>query len=161
MHVDGAYGLAYKLVPRWAALFAGIDRADSISWDPHKQFGAPIPSSVLFVKNRADFERMAVFSAYFNRNDARYPNPGLKSAPSTRPFSALPLVTSMLHQGLRGVIERLEAPLLAMKDLAARLAHAPDIQLAHTPDLGVLCFRFVAKGKKDPCWRSSLSVQLR
>jgi L-2,4-diaminobutyrate decarboxylase len=149
MHVDGAYGFPYKLVPDWTALFAGIERADSVCWDPHKQLGVPIPSSLLFVKNRANFERIAVFSAYFNRADARYPNPGLKSAPSTRPLSALPLVTSILHQGVRGVIARLQAPLVAMKGLAERLQHASDIQMAHTPDLGVLCFRFMAEGKTD------------
>jgi glutamate/tyrosine decarboxylase-like PLP-dependent enzyme len=149
MHVDAAYGFAYKLVPSSAALFHGIERADSVCWDPHKQLGVPVPSSLLFVKNRADFERMSVFSAYFNRDEARYPNPGLKSAPSTRPLAALALVTSILHQGMRGVVERLEAPLAAIKGLAARLEHEPDIHVPHTPDLGVLCFRFLPKDKTE------------
>ena len=55
LHVDGAYGYAYKLVPEWTPLFAGDDRADSITWDPHKQLGIPIPNSVLFVNNKQDF----------------------------------------------------------------------------------------------------------
>ena len=149
MHVDGAYGFAYKLVREWAGLFAGIERADSVCWDPHKQFGAPIPSSILFVKNRAEFTRMAVHSAYFNREEGRYPNPGLKSAPSTRPLAALALVTSMLHQGTRAVIERLEAPLAAMRGLAAYLELRKDIHVAHPPDLGVLCFRFVGEQETE------------
>ncbi len=93
LHVDGAYGYAYKLVPEWTKLFAGDDQADSISWDPHKQLGAPIPNSILFVKQRTDFARMALHSHYFNRAEDSEPNPGLKSPPSTRPMSALPLVT--------------------------------------------------------------------
>jgi glutamate/tyrosine decarboxylase-like PLP-dependent enzyme len=149
MHVDAAYGFAYKLVPRSTALFLGIERADSVCWDPHKQLGVPIPSSLLFVKKRADFARMNVFSAYFNRDENRYPNPGLKSAPSTRPLAALPLVTSMLHQGMRRVVERLDAPLAAIQGLAAHLALVPDIDMPHTPDLGVLCFRFLAKDKSE------------
>jgi L-2,4-diaminobutyrate decarboxylase len=149
MHVDAAYGLAYKLVPSRAALFDGIDRADSVCWDPHKQLGVPIPSSLLFARNKADFERMAVSSVYFNREEPAYPNPGLKSAPSTRPLAALPLVTSLLHQGLGGVIERLEAPLEAVSGLVVHLEAQPDIFLAHSPDLGVLCFRFLASGGTD------------
>jgi L-2,4-diaminobutyrate decarboxylase len=149
MHVDGAYGLAYKLVPRCASLFEGIERADSVSWDPHKQLGVPIPSSLLFVRDRTDFQRMAVFSPYFNRDESRYPNPGLKSAPSTRPLAALPLVTSLLHQGIGGVIERLEAPLDAIGGLVAYLAHQPEIRVAHSPDLGVICFRFESEGRTD------------
>ncbi|MEZ4584278.1 MAG: aminotransferase class V-fold PLP-dependent enzyme, partial [Caldilineaceae bacterium] len=85
LHVDGAYGYAYKLVPEWAPLFAGDERADSITWDPHKQLGVPIPNSLLFVRDRRDFARMALFSGYFNRADDPMPNPGLKSPPSTRP----------------------------------------------------------------------------
>ena len=46
-HVDGAYGYAYRLVPEWSLLFDGHELADSITWDPHKQLGVPIPNSLL------------------------------------------------------------------------------------------------------------------
>ena len=149
LHVDGAYGLAYKLVPGWTDLFHGVDRADSVSWDPHKQFGVPIPNSLLFARNTADFDRMALTSSYFNRDDSRGPNPGFKSAPSTRPLAALPLVTSILHQGRAGVIERLKAPLLAIRDLAAYVSRQPDLELCHFPDTGILCFRLVRKNSNE------------
>ena len=140
-HVDGAYGLAYSLVPEWRPLFAGLELADSVSWDPHKQFRAPIPSSVLFVREGADFRRMAVHAAYFNPEGDKEPNPGLKSIPSTRPLSALPLVASILHQGLRGVRSNLRAPLAAIRSAAAAIEDRPDLELAHQPDTGILCFR--------------------
>ena len=146
LHVDGAYGLAYKLVPAWSRLFAGLERADSASWDPHKQFGVPIPSSLLFLRRSEDFDRMVLFSSYFNRPDAVEPNPGLKSVPSTRPFTALPLVTSIRHQGLVAVVERLRAPLEAIRDLAAYLEDQADMELCHRPDTGILCFRVIPEG---------------
>lgn len=149
LHVDGAYGYAYKLVPEWAHLFTGDDRADSITWDPHKQLSAPIPNSILFVKQRADFARMALHSHYFNRAEDEEPNPGLKSPPSTRPMSALPLVTILRGQGLHQVIEGLSTPLAAMQQLAD-FAHAlPDVELLHRPDTGILCFRMVPPGKSE------------
>jgi L-2,4-diaminobutyrate decarboxylase len=40
------------------------------------------------------------------------------------------------------VIERLRAPLAAIRTLAGHLEKEPDIQLAHVPDTGILCFRF-------------------
>jgi L-2,4-diaminobutyrate decarboxylase len=146
LHVDGAYGLAYSLVPEWAPLFAGMERADSISWDPHKQFRVPIPSSVLFVRQRDDFGRMALYSDYFNREEDVEPNPGLKSIASTRPFSALPLVTSIRHQGLAQVRENLRAPLAAIRSLADHIGAQPDLELAHQPDTGILCFRITPGG---------------
>jgi glutamate/tyrosine decarboxylase-like PLP-dependent enzyme len=146
IHVDGAYGLAYALVPEYAPLFDGFAEADSVSWDPHKQLGAPIPNSVLFVKDARDFRRMAIHGEYFNRKDDPHPNPGLKSAPSTRPMSALALAASLRHLGKKGTIDRLRAPLKAVKELADALRGAPDIELCHEPDTGVLCLRLRPAG---------------
>ena len=143
LHADGAYGLAYALLPERRSLFAGLERADSITWDPHKQMGVPIPCSVLFARDGTEFGRMAIHSAYFNREGTPEPNPGLKSPPSTRPLSALPLVASIRHLGLDGLRERLRAPVAAMEELARRLAEDPEIEVAHQPDTGVLCFRVV------------------
>jgi L-2,4-diaminobutyrate decarboxylase len=139
LHVDGAYGLAYSLLPEYNHLFSGMEKAHSISWDPHKQMGVPIPSSVLFLRNEKDFERMAVYSHYFNREGEL--NPGLKSPPSTRPFSALPLVTSIRYQGLHAFLNRLRIPLKAIQSLYDRLITDEDIEVCHVPELGILCFR--------------------
>jgi len=146
LHVDGAYGLAYALVPEKAGLFRGLDRADTVAWDPHKQMGVPIPNSILFARDRELFRPMALFSHYWNRADAPGPNPGLKSIPSTRPLAALPLVTSIRHQGLDGVVARLRMPLEAVKGLYEALLGQPDLEPLHEPDTGILCFRVVPKG---------------
>ena len=149
LHVDGAYGLGYKLVPEWSHLFEGVERGDSITWDPHKQFGVPIPSSVLFVRNPTDFKRMTLYSSYWNREDAVEPNPGVKSIPTTRPMTVLPLVTSVLHQGLGGIVRRLRAPLEAISDLATYVRAQPDLEIGHAPDTGILCFRVTQLGMPE------------
>jgi L-2,4-diaminobutyrate decarboxylase len=146
LHVDGAYGLAYCLVPEWEHLYAGKELADSVSWDPHKQLGVPIPNSVLFLKRREDFGRMAIFGDYFNPEGDPKPNPGLKSPPTTRPFSALPIVTSLRHQGMKKLVERLRAPLAAIKETAERIEGEQGVELARIPDTGILCFRVVPEG---------------
>lgn len=84
---------------------------------------------------------MALHSHYFNRADDIEPNPGLKSPPSTRPLSALPLAAILRGQGLRQVIDDLRAPLVAIRSLADHLQSQPDIELLHQPDTGILCFR--------------------
>jgi L-2,4-diaminobutyrate decarboxylase len=149
LHIDGAYGYAYKLVPEWAYLFAGDNRADSITWDPHKQLGAPIPNSLLFLQNGREFGRMTLHSGYFNRAADVEPNPGLKSPPSTRPLAALPLVTLLRGKGLAQLITDLRTPLIAIRQLASYLQTQPDIELCHQPDTGILCFRFRPPGVSD------------
>jgi len=144
-HIDGAYGLPFSLLPEKKHLFNGLERADSVCWDPHKQFGVPIPNSLLFVRNKANFKRMAIYGHYFNREDDPEPNPGLKSPPSTRPFSALPLVTTIRHQGMKKIIERLRKPIQAIQNVAAKLSKDQDIEVCHKPDLGLLCIRIIPK----------------
>jgi L-2,4-diaminobutyrate decarboxylase len=146
LHVDGAYGLAYCLVPEWGPLYQGRELADSLSWDPHKQLGVPIPNSVLFVKQKEDFGRMVMFGDYFNPEGDPKPNPGLKSPPTTRPFSALSLVTSLRYQGKKRLIERLRAPLAAIKETATRMKDESGVELMLFPDTGILCFRVIPEG---------------
>jgi len=141
LHADGAYGLAYRLLPEKEHLFRGLRLVDSIVWDPHKQLGIPIPSSLLFLNDGANFERVNVYSNYFNRKEEEMPNPGLKSPPSTRPFSALPLITSIKTQGLYGLKKRLRSSINAVKDLAEFLIDDTEIEIINEPDTGVICFR--------------------
>lgn len=148
-HVDGAYGYAYKLVPEVAQLFHGDGRADSITWDPHKQLGAPIPNSLLFVRNGADFSRMTVYSSYFNRKEDAVPNPGLKSPPSTRPMSVLPLVAILRGQGLGRVVAGLRAHLTAIRETADYIQSHAFVTLVHRPDTGILCFRLTPPGTSE------------
>ena len=141
LHADGAYGLAYGLIPEKAPLFRGLERADTVAWDPHKQMAVPIPNSILFARDREFFQPLALYSHYWNRADAAGPNPGLKSIPSTRPLAALPLVCSIRHQGLRKLVERLRKPLDAIRGFYEALLDHPDVEPLHEPDTGVLCFR--------------------
>jgi L-2,4-diaminobutyrate decarboxylase len=146
LHVDGAYGLAYSLVPEKKPIYAGIELADSVSWDPHKQMAVPIPSSILFVRRKENFYRITIFSDYFNRPEDTHPNPGLKSPPTTRPLSALPLVTSIRYQGLSKLIKRLRAPLVAIRTVADFIKQQEDMEIFHEPDTGILCFRILPDG---------------
>jgi len=149
LHVDGAYGLAYSLVPQWNPLYKGIELADSVSWDPHKQMRVPIPNSLLFVKNKDDFKRMTIHGDYFNREDESTPSPGLKSPPTTRPLSALALVCSLKHMGMKKTIEMLKSPLHAIEQIFLKLEKEEDFELGHKPDTGILCLRIKPAG--FPC----------
>lgn len=146
LHVDGAYGLAYSLVPEWKPLYKGIELADSVSWDPHKQMRVPIPNSLIFVKDGGNFKRMTIHGDYFNREKESTPSPGLKSPPTTRPLSALALVCSLKHMGMKKTIEMLKSPLHAVKQVSLKLEKEEDFELGHKPDTGILCLRIKPEG---------------
>ncbi|MEM7798000.1 MAG: pyridoxal-dependent decarboxylase [Chloroflexota bacterium] len=159
-HIDGAYGYAYKLVDEWADRFNGDTRADSITWDAHKQLQAPVPNSMLFVRNGLDFGRMSLYSGYFNRKEDEEPNPGVKSPPTTRPMSVLPLVTILRGQGLDRIKADLKVPLQAIKDLYHYLLEQPDFEPVHEPDTGILCFLYRPEGMKDGVLLDQLQRQV-
>ncbi|MFN8581116.1 MAG: aminotransferase class I/II-fold pyridoxal phosphate-dependent enzyme [Gemmatimonadaceae bacterium] len=51
MHVDGAYGAAAVLTPQGRAALAGIERADSITFDPHKWLFQPFEIGCVLVRD--------------------------------------------------------------------------------------------------------------
>src|SRR5262249_14486426 len=51
LHVDAAYGWSMALIDEGRALLAGIDRADSITLDPHKWFAQPFGAGCLLVRD--------------------------------------------------------------------------------------------------------------
>jgi aromatic-L-amino-acid/L-tryptophan decarboxylase len=65
-HVDGAYGAPGVLDERKKNLFAGMERADSVSLDPHKWLYVPVDAGCLL------FRDAAAARAAFSTEDADY-----------------------------------------------------------------------------------------
>ena len=54
LHVDGAYGVAAASTPSAGHLFAGVDRADSVTLDAHKWLFLPKACGVVLVRRHDD-----------------------------------------------------------------------------------------------------------
>ncbi|XP_075984578.1 cysteine sulfinic acid decarboxylase isoform X2 [Anticarsia gemmatalis] len=52
MHVDACWGGSLMLSPRHRMKLKGIERANSISWNPHKMMGAPLQCSMILVRDK-------------------------------------------------------------------------------------------------------------
>ncbi len=53
LHVDGAHGASALLSPTHGHRLAGVQRARSIAWDPHKMMLMPLTASVVLVRDEA------------------------------------------------------------------------------------------------------------
>ena len=51
MHVDAAMAGAAMILPEYRYLFHGIERSDSISWNPHKWFGTILDCSLMYLRD--------------------------------------------------------------------------------------------------------------
>ena len=57
LHIDGAYGGPAAGVPGLAPLFAGLDRADSLTIDAHKWLGVQKSCSLVMLSRQGPLER--------------------------------------------------------------------------------------------------------
>ena len=161
LHVDAAYGAAVRLSARDAGRVADLERADSVTVDPHKWFFQAYDIGGLMVRRGAFLEdvfgghRPEYYRAgHGSMPKAEVPDPhdaGLNfwklGFEGTRRWRALKLWFSWGHLGTAGLGRLVEAN----NDLAAHLAEviaaSDDFEaLPAHPPLSVVCFRHLPPG---------------
>jgi glutamate/tyrosine decarboxylase-like PLP-dependent enzyme len=150
LHVDAAYGGAARFSARDAGRVPDLERADSITIDPHKWFFQAYDIGGLLVRRREDLLRT------FHREPEYYRYPSPEEAPlnwyqysleGTRRFRALKLWLSWKHLGTEGFGRLVERTNDLAAHLVQRLRALPEFEVAPTePELSVVCFRHVPDG---------------
>ncbi len=150
LHVDGAYGGAAATAPSTRHLFAGLDRADSISVDAHKWMYLPKACGIVLARHRGDLE------AALAHEEAYIPHDRLEShmvditLEYSRPFRALKLWMAFRAHGveaIRAAIDRnVEQARLLHREV---LRHADLEALCDVPDLSIVPFRHAPAGVDD------------
>ncbi len=153
LHVDAAYGGAVRLSPRDAERVPDLERAHSVTIDPHKWFFQAYDIGALLVRRREDLLRT------FLREPEYYRHPEREGAPlnwmtysieGTRRFRALKLWLSWKHLGSRGLGRLIEANIDLAAYLAKRCRESEDFDVAPPePELSVVCFRHAPRGLGD------------
>jgi aromatic-L-amino-acid/L-tryptophan decarboxylase len=144
LHVDAAYGGFFQLTERGRERLAGIERADSITLDPHKSLFLPFGTGALLVRDRADLHRSFAEDADYLRD--------LDDTDDLPDFSQLTPELTRAWRGLRlwlplqlHGVETFRAALDDKLDLAEaawhRLDADPRVNTWGRPDLSVVAFR--------------------
>lgn len=153
LHVDAAYGGGARFSKRDAGRVPDLERADSVTIDPHKWFFQSYDIGALVMKRREDLVRT------FHREPEyyRYPNP--EDAPlnwmqysieGTRRFRALKLWTSWKHLGTAGFGRLIEHNDDLAEYLVKRCKESGEFEVVpEEPELSVVCFRHLPPGM-DP-----------
>ena len=147
LHVDAAYGAAARVSRREGRKLTGLERADSLTVDPHKWLFQPYDIGGLLVKQREDLLRT------FHREPEYYSVWGPEERPlhwyqysleGTRRFRALKLWLSWKHLGSEGFARLIEQNVDLAQHLASR-AEAMGFDVIR-PELAVVCFRLAPAG---------------
>ena len=152
LHVDGAHGAAAVFSPKLRPALAGIERADSVTLDPHKWLFQPYGAGALMVRDREALP--AVFStraAYLDEcgNDPERVNFFDMGPELSRPLRGLGLWLLGRTLGRKGLAEAVEHGADLADFAAHRLRAGPDWELVTEPSLGIVCFRAVPRDLPD------------
>ncbi|XP_041914605.1 glutamate decarboxylase 1 isoform X3 [Alosa sapidissima] len=73
MHVDAAWGGGLLMSKRHCAKLNGIDRASSVTWNPHKMMGVPLQCSAFLVRKKGILQECnQLRAAYLFQPDKHY-----------------------------------------------------------------------------------------
>jgi aromatic-L-amino-acid decarboxylase len=150
LHVDGAYGLPAAAVEETAALFAGLDRADSASVDAHKWLYLPKACGVVLVRRRSELVAALGHEEDYFPHERDEPHAVDTTLEYSRPFRALKLWLAFRAHGAGAFREAIAANLrqarLLHEDVLARAELEP---LCGPPPLSVVPFRHLGGDDLD------------
>ncbi|HEY7283748.1 MAG TPA: aminotransferase class V-fold PLP-dependent enzyme [Actinomycetota bacterium] len=149
LHVDAAYGGFFQLTERGRAAFAGVERADSITLDPHKGMFLPYGTGSLLVRDgRRLREAHDVHEAEYLQDLAEHettPNFSDLSPELSRDFRGLRVWLPLKLHGLAAFREALDEKLDLARVLYEGIREAPGIEIPWEPELSVVAFRMGAE----------------
>jgi aromatic-L-amino-acid decarboxylase len=163
LHVDGAYGGFFVLTERGRERLGGLDRADSVTLDPHKGLFLPYGTGALLVRDGAALKRAHHVAADYM--------PPMQQEPDLIDFSEISPELSRDFRGLRvwlpiklHGIEVFRQALDEKLDLAAwiteQLRQIDSIEIVAEPQLSIVAFRLRPEGL-DETALTELNQELR
>ncbi len=144
LHVDGAYGaLAAMVVPD---KFVGLDRADSVSLDPHKWLYQPLDCGCLLYRNASAAQASFAHTGDYAKTLSADPIEGFaffeESLELSRRFRALKLWVSLRYHGLEAFRAAVRKDLELARRLATAIGEYPELELCAPVELSAVCFRY-------------------
>ncbi len=144
LHVDAAYAGFAALTESGAMALRGIERADSVTLDPHKWLFVPFECGCLLARDpRRLEEAFSVHPEYLTDVRAREHEVNFADlGPQlTRAAHALKIWTSVSYFGVAEVREAIARGIRRAEYAARRLSTMADFEILSPPQFGVICFR--------------------
>lgn len=137
-HVDAAWGGLAALVPELAGSLAGVESADSITFDPHKVLAAPMGTGALLVRHAGALEQVfADRSGYMPREGSG--DPYARGLAWSRRFVGLRVLLPLAAAGWEGYAVSLRRQ-VALADRLREGLRARGWHLVNETPLPVVCF---------------------
>ncbi len=138
-HVDAAWGGPSLVSEKYRHLLAGIERADSVTIDGHKQFYMPMSCGMIYFSDPSAMDAVAYHARYINRIGSV--DLGIRSLVGSRAATSLALGGALDIMGARGYALLIDHGIELARALAAEIRRRPMFQLITPPSLNILTYR--------------------
>lgn len=157
-HVDAAYGGALIFSEKHKDRLAGVEHADSVTFNPHKWLFISSGCAMALFRSREVMEDAFRIPAPYSNNAGAVTNLGEISVHGSRRVEVLKLWLSLQHIGKRGYRQLVDEGCALTEYIVAKVRERPFLQLAGKPDMNILCFRGTKPSSDN--WNLSLQTHL-
>jgi glutamate/tyrosine decarboxylase-like PLP-dependent enzyme len=148
LHVDAAWGGAAALVPELRPALEGIERADSITFDPHKLLSVPIGAGLYLTRHSGLLDTTFHVSTSYVPGTGQLVDPYTHSLQWSRRFIGLKVLLALAVAGWDGYAAVLRHQ-VAMGELLRRRLEETDWQVVNETPLPLVCFVDTAGADAD------------
>ena len=146
-HIDGAYGAPAAMTDKRQAMFAGLERADTVSLDPHKWLYTPVDCGCLLYRDAAAARQAFVTEADYVKvheqaeiESFAFWDYGIELS---RRFRALKVWLTLKYYGAQRLAAAIADDITMAEYMAEQVEAAPDLELLAPVQLSICCFRYV------------------
>ena len=158
-HVDAAYGGFFKLVNKLNSKFEGIEKADSITLDPHKTLFLPFGTGTILIKNKEKLLKAFQYLADYMQDaiDADEEiSPADISPEQTKHFRGMRMWLPLKLFGLNPFRASLEEKLYLTQYFYNEIKKVKGFEVGPEPELSVAIFRFVPTDRNADSFNKKL-----
>jgi len=140
-HVDAAWGGATLLSAAYRHLLAGMERADSVTIDAHKQMYVPMGAGMVVFKHPSTANVIEHHAEYILRKGSK--ELGSQTLEGSRPGMAMLVHACLQVIGRQGYQILIDRSLEKARYFATLISHNIDFELITEPELCILTYRYV------------------
>jgi glutamate decarboxylase len=140
-HVDAAWGGPTLFSKKYKHLLKGIERADSVTFDAHKQLYVPMGAGMALFKDHKSLTLVAHYAEYIIRKGSR--DLGRMTIEGSRPGMAMLVHSGLRIMGRKGYELLIDGGIEKARTFADMIKATEDFELISEPELNLLTYRFV------------------
>ncbi|WP_299806658.1 pyridoxal-dependent aspartate 1-decarboxylase PanP [uncultured Shewanella sp.] len=146
-HVDAAWGGASLLSNKYRHLLAGIERADSVTIDAHKQMYVPMGAGMVIFKDPTFANAIKHHAEYILRQGSK--DLGSQTLEGSRPGMAMLVHACLKVIGREGYEILINNSLEKARYFADLITAEADFELVSKPELCLLTYRYVPQSVQN------------